>query len=68
LITLRKEILQLTRATGVAHPGLLSGDMVEILDGRFGSQTLTELFGYRQGWGFPSEADRREIEQVMGIL
>ena len=65
LITLRKEILQLTRATGVAHPGLLSGDMVEILDGRFGSQTLTELFGYRPGWGFPSEVDRREIEQVM---
>ena len=65
VITLRKEVLQLSRASGVAHPGLLSGDMVEILDGRFGSSTLTELFGYRPGWGFPSEADQREIVQVM---
>ena len=65
VITLRKEILQLSRACGVAHPGLLSGDMVEILDGRFGSATLDELFGYRAEWGFPSEADRREIVQLM---
>ena len=65
VITLRKEILQLTRASGVAHPGLLSGDMIEILDGRFGSATVTELFGYQTEWGFPSEADRREIVQVM---
>ena len=65
VITLRKEILQLSRASGVAHPGLLSGDMVEILDGRFGSETLDELFGYRPDWGFPSEADREEIVRVM---
>ena len=65
VITLRKEILQLSRASGVAHPGLLSGDMVEILDGRFGSVTLGELFEYRADWGFPSEADRREIVQMM---
>jgi hypothetical protein len=65
VVTLRKEVLQLTRASGVAHPGLLSGDMIEILDGRFGSSTLHEIFGYRPGWGFPSEADRREIVHVM---
>ena len=65
VITLRKEVLQLSRASGAAHPGLLSGDMVEILDGRFGSSTLIEHFGYRSGWGFPSEADRREIVRVM---
>ena len=65
VVTLRKEVLQLSRASGVAHPGLLSGDMVEILDGRFGSSTLHEIFRYRSGWGFPSEADRREIVQVM---
>ena len=65
VITLRKEVLQLSRASGAAHPGLLSGDMVEILDGRFGSSTLLEVFGYRSGWGFPSEADRREIVRVM---
>jgi glutamate synthase domain-containing protein 2 len=65
LITLRKEILQLSRASGVAHPGLLSADMIEILDGRFGSTTLRELFGYRSGWGHPSEEDRHEIMRLM---
>jgi hypothetical protein len=65
MTALRKEILQLIRASGVGHPGLLSGDMVEILDARFSSATLQELFGYRAGWGFPSEADQREILQIM---
>ena len=65
VITLRKEILQLSRASGAAHPGLLSGAMIEILDGRFGSSTLSELFGYRADWGFPSEEDRLEIVRVM---
>jgi glutamate synthase domain-containing protein 2 len=65
VVTLRKEILQLSRASGAAHPGLLSGDMVEILDGRFGSSTLHELFGYRSGWGLPSEEDRRQIVREM---
>jgi len=65
VVTLRKELLQLSRASGVAHPGLLAGDMIEILDGRFGSSTLQELFGYRPDWGLPSEADRRQITGVM---
>ena len=39
--------------------------MVEILDGRFGSTTLHELFGYRPGWGFPSEEDRIQIVREM---
>ena len=65
LVALRKELLQLSRAAGVAHPGLLGGDMIEILDGRFGSATLEELFDYRSEWGFPSETDQHEIARVM---
>jgi glutamate synthase domain-containing protein 2 len=65
LVALRKEIIQLSRASGVPHPGLLAGDMIEILDGRFGSSTLNELFNYRSHWGFPSETDRLEITRVM---
>ena len=53
VISLRKEILQLSRACGVPHPGLLSGEHIEILDGRFGSSNLYEMFGYRPEWGFP---------------
>ena len=33
-----------------------------MLDGRFGSATSLEVFGYRNEWGLPGGADRREIE------
>lgn len=45
VITLRKELLALSRACGVDHPTLVSPDHLEILDDQFRSRTLTELFG-----------------------
>ena len=66
IITLRKEILQLSRACGVCHPALVGGDHIEILDGQFGSRSVYDLFGYDEGWALPSESDRGEIERIMG--
>jgi glutamate synthase domain-containing protein 2 len=66
ITTLRKEILQLSRACGVCHPALVGGDHIEILDGQFGSRSVYELFGYEKGWALPSENDRVEIERIMG--
>jgi len=66
VITLRKEITRLSHACGVDHPGLLSADHMEILDGSFGSRTLGEVFGYRPGWEFPSEEDAALVRAVMG--
>jgi len=66
VITLRKEILQLSRACGVCHPALVSGDHIEILDGQFGSRSVRDLFGYGEGWALPSESGRLEIERIMG--
>ena len=63
---LRKEIDALARACGVCHPALLTNDHIEILDGRFGSASLFELFDYRPGWGLPSGSDRVEIRRLMG--
>jgi hypothetical protein len=65
VITLRKELLQLSRACGVCHPALIGGNHLEILDGQFGSRSVHNLFEYEDGWGLPSEADCREIEQLM---
>lgn len=65
LINMRKEVLQLSRAAGVAHPSLLGADHMEILDDRFGSSTVREVFGYQPDWGFPSERDQREITAIM---
>lgn len=65
VVTLRKELLWLSQAAGVRHPGLLTGDHLEILDGRFGASNLLELFDYRAEWGLPSETDRAAITELM---
>jgi glutamate synthase (ferredoxin) len=56
VITLRKELTRLSHACGVAHPGLLRADHMEILDGNFGSRPLQEVFHYEPGWELPGDA------------
>jgi len=65
MVTLRKEMLLLSRACGVAHPGLLSAEEIEIVDENFGSRTLREVFGYQPGWEHPGRFDRATILDVM---
>ena len=65
IVTLRKEMLQLSRACGVAHPALLTTDHFEMLDSRFGSVTAAECFGYENNWGLPSADDRLDVVQIM---
>jgi glutamate synthase (ferredoxin) len=66
VITLRKELTRLSHVCGVDHPGLLSSDHMEILDGAFGSRPLREVFGYQAGWELPSEEDAALVSVVMG--
>ena len=68
VVTLRKELMWLSRACGVEHPGLVTGDHIEILDDRLGSREMHEVFGYEPGWGLPGEADRVEICRLMNEL
>lgn len=65
VITLRRELLRLSRAAGVEHPGLLDSEHMEILDGQFGSRTLREVFGYEPGWELPSSEDVAAVEPLM---
>ena len=65
VVTLRKELTRLSHACGVAHPGLLTANHMEILDGQFGSRPLREVFGYQGGWELPSDADAAEVVRVM---
>ena len=55
VITLRKELIQLSHVCGVRHPTLISPDQLEILDERFGSQTVREVFQLSDDpmWGMP---------------
>ncbi len=66
VVALRKELLRLSRACGVVHPSLITADHFDILDGRFGSKSVLELFGYDQEWCQPSQERRQEVERVMG--
>jgi hypothetical protein len=65
VITLRKDVLALSRACGVPHPALITADQLELLDGRFGAQTVAELFGYGRGFGVPSPADCEDVRRLM---
>jgi len=58
IVTLRKELLALSRACGVRHPALVTADQIEILNDRFGSQTVTDLLGGR-GRGLAADQDHR---------
>jgi glutamate synthase (ferredoxin) len=65
ILTLRKEVLAVSRACGVPHPALITADQLELLDDRFGAQTIAELFGYGRGFGLPSTTDCQEVRRLM---
>lgn len=62
---LRRDLLKVSEAVGVVHPGLIGPADVEILDGQSGSRTLAEVFGYADGWGLPSPEAAAEITRIM---
>jgi glutamate synthase domain-containing protein 2 len=66
IVTLRKEILQLSRACGVAHPSLVTADQCEIIDEKFGSVTVRELFKLAESldYGLPSDEQRKTILEL----
>jgi len=47
IVSLRKELLALARACGVEHPAQVAADRIEILNDRFGAQTVAQLLGGR---------------------
>jgi glutamate synthase domain-containing protein 2 len=63
--TLRRDLLRVSEACGVEHPGLIETDAVEVLTGRTASRPLSEVYEYEPGWGLPSAADRAEIARIM---
>ena len=50
-VALRKEILELSHACAVAHPGEITLDHFEIIDDRLGARPARAVFGYEDGWG-----------------
>jgi glutamate synthase domain-containing protein 2 len=63
--TLRRDLLKVSEACGVEHPGLIDADAVELLDAASTSRSLREIFGYRPDWSRPSADDRQAIIDLM---
>lgn len=63
--TLRRDLVKVADACGVEHPGLISNESIDILDGRIGATPLYDVYGYKPGTGLPSAADRDEIIRLM---
>ncbi|MFF8916994.1 FMN-binding glutamate synthase family protein [Streptomyces sp. NPDC015032] len=51
LRTLRKELLKVSGAVGVAHPALITTTDIEIMNGDYDARTLASVYGYKDGWG-----------------
>ncbi len=68
VLTLRKELLALSRACGVPHPALITADHLELVSDRFSSSTVAGLFGYGRGFGLPSEVDVADVRRIMQHL
>lgn len=63
--SLRRDLLKVSEAIGVAHPGLVTPDDVDVMDGHQGSMTLREVYGYDATWPRLPEAQRKEIVDIM---
>lgn len=62
---LRRDLLKIAEACGVLHPGLVTVDDVEIMQGNQAGVPLRETVGYEPGWGQPSTAQRDELTAIM---
>jgi glutamate synthase domain-containing protein 2 len=65
IVTLRHEILSLSRAAGHPHPAFLHGEQMEILEGGRKCRPLPEAYGYQLDWGRPGPENLAAIKAIM---
>ena len=68
VLALRYDLLRLSRACGVPHPGLVTPHDVEIIDGRLNSAPVDQVFHYGKSGKIIADGRREEVERVMGEL
>lgn len=68
LNTLRRDLLKVSEAVGVWHPGLVDADDIELVSAAREGRTLRAVFGYEPGWGALGEQHAAEIIDVMKHL
>ncbi|MFS3129014.1 glutamate synthase-related protein [Nocardioides sp. Bht2] len=65
VVSLRRDLIKVTGAIGVAHPGLILPSDIDLVDGTRSRRGLAELYGYEPGWGGLSAAQAETITRLM---
>ena len=68
LMSLRKEILRVCHAAGVAHPALMDSRYIEISDGQLGTRTLEKVYGFPEGSRRVSSSEFEKLTRWMNSL
>ncbi len=63
--TMRRDLLKVSEAVGVDHPGLITADDLDVLDGLHGGRPLRESYGYPEGCGQVGPELADEITRIM---
>ena len=63
--TLRRDLLKVSEAVGVVHPGLITADDVDLVDGVRSATSVREVYGYRPDWGQVGPELAAEITRLM---
>lgn len=63
--TLRKELVKVSEAVGVAHPALITPDDIDIMSGDYEARSLRATYGYKDGWGTLGADLARDITDLM---
>ncbi len=63
--TFRNELVKVSESVGVAHPGLITAEDVDIFRGDYEAQSLRAVYGYKDGWGALGPQLTEEITNLM---
>lgn len=63
--TLRRDLLKVSEAVGVAHPALITADDIDLIDGLLSSRPLREVYEYGPGWGTVGPELADDITAIM---
>lgn len=63
--SLRRDLLNVSEAVGVVHPGLMTVDDIDLMDGHQGATGLGQAYGYEPGWSELGERLRADITREM---
>jgi glutamate synthase (ferredoxin) len=66
VVALRRDLMKVSEAIGVCHPGLIAPDDIDVVDGIRRTEQMREVYGYQPGWGELGPALREDIVSIMG--